>query len=194
MSTPRVMLDLDGVVYEWERTARYLLRRWYREQGRAIPYALDEVSTYHDHIENSVSAEAWSWLWTTGVTSGLFREGHMTTGAAEAVHRLAELAQIVVITKRPAAAVTDTLDWLAFRRWNIGEVHTLTRESDRKSDVRPLCDVYIDDSAHILADLMANTPGHVIAFAQPWNTDAPCHYRASGWDSLLEETARALSA
>lgn len=190
---PRIMLDLDGTVYQWERTARYLLRRWYLEQGLGVPEELSIPSTHYDYISTVVCPEAFQWLWSEGVERGLFRYGHIYTGASEAVHALAELGELHVITKRPPNAVNDTLDWLTFQRWPISNVITLTERGDKKSDVKPLCDVYIDDALEVLEDLHMNTSGaYVIAVDRPWNQGAPCDARAYSWDGVLEAARRAL--
>jgi hypothetical protein len=194
------MLDLDGTVYHWERTARYLLRRWYRDHGYPHPDGLDQVSTYYDHIRDVLTPDpygttAWRWLWDVdgGIKEGLFRGGHIYTGAAEAVHTLAKWGDVIVITKRPPAAVPDTIAWLAFQRWAISGVITLTGRDDLKSSVRPHCDVYIDDALDVLRDLSENTGGHVIAMDRPWNRAiAPGVQRAYDWDDALKFTKRAL--
>ena len=190
----RIMLDLDGTVYQWERTARYLLRRWYTENEMEIPEGLYEMSPHYDHIEDVCGAWAIEWLFTEGVERGLFRDGHIHTGAGEAIQELSEMGKIVVITKRPEAAVNDTMEWLAFRRWKISEFHMLTASDARKSDIKPECDVYLEDSAHILEDLVLNTSGHVIVMDRPWNQDAPAHYRAYSWDDVVDHVAKHLEA
>lgn len=198
---PRVMLDLDGTVYHWERTARYLLRRWYKERGYAHPEGLDRVSTYYDYISDvlkgdAYGSQAWRWLWDTtgGIKEGLFRGGHIYTGAAEAVHELAAVGDVIVITKRPPNAIPDTIAWLAFQRWAVSGIITLTGRDEQKSSVRPHCDVYIDDAEDVLLDLSENTGGHVIAMDRPWNqkVEVPSIERAYDWDEALRFAKHAL--
>lgn len=195
---PRVMLDLDGTVYQWERTARYLLRDYYADSRYGfIPPALYEASTHWDYIQDHVSEDAWSWLWTEGVRKGLFREGHIYTGAGEAIHELSQFARVVVVTKRPEAAVNDTLDWLSFRRWAISGFHFLTGEDEVKSSVTPHFEVYIDDSLDVMADLAANTDGHLLLVDRPWNRVAVEDLstrveRTWDWSDTIDKTRAAL--
>lgn len=198
---PRVMLDLDGVVYQWERTARYMLRRYYAERPGYgfIPGALRSPSKHWDWIQDNVDDEAWNWLWTEGVRKGLFREGHIYTGAGEAIHEMSEFANIVVVTKRPAQAINDTLEWLAFRRWQISGFHFLTEDADVKSSVQPEFEVYIDDSLAVMEDLNKNTSGTLIMPDRPWNRDEDDKHgllgkvwRAFDWNDVIDKTRLAL--
>lgn len=111
------MLDVDGVLYHFERTARYLLRTVKGYDN------LSEPSGSWDHIRERVSQKDWNWLWNHGVKLGLFRHGHLFTGAIEGVKALAEMGDVVIITHRPKSAVQDTLDWLAYNRFQIGRAH-----------------------------------------------------------------------
>ena len=196
---PRVMLDLDGTVYQWERTARYLLRRYYESTGYGYaPAALRTPSAHWDYIQQNVSADAWEWLWTEGVRKGLFREGHIYTGAGEAIHEMAKFASVIVVTKRPETAINDTLDWLAFRRWAISGFHFLTGEDEVKSSVTPHFEVYIDDSLDVHRELAANTNGHLLLVDRPWNRDgvdpdlALRVERAWDWADTIAKTRSAL--
>src|SRR5438093_1066807 len=76
---------------------------------------------------------------------GLFRYGHVVRGAVKGVRELAEIGDVVAVTSRPQNAVEDTLAWLLFMKLPLSGVHILSR-GEKKSSVRPTCDVYIDDN------------------------------------------------
>lgn len=191
----RIGLDIDGVMYQWDKTARYMLRNVLPNS----PYkgCLRDESPSWDFIEKSVQPEHWRWLWTEGVRLGLFRHGHLYPGTIEAVRRLAELGDVIVITHRPKSAVHDTLDWLAYQRLPISGVHLLTN-GEPKSDVRPHCDIYLDDRLENVSELVAARAGIVCLRMQPWNKTRPREHTydpipVPGWDEfihIVEEECR----
>lgn len=179
----RVGVDLDGCVYHWERTARYLLRRRRRELGLPPDPALDVVSPYFDYVKDVVDRDAWRWLWKEGITEGLFRYGHVYTGAPEAVRTIARAHDVVIITARPASAAVDTMDWIQFQRWPVVDLRLLTH-GEPKSSVP--CDVYIDDSAEVCEELCENADAFVIKMDRPWNKGARCHASTDDWSVVLD--------
>lgn len=168
-------LDLDGVTYHWERTARYLLRTY---RGCAN---LADYSQSWDWIEEQVSREDWAWLWDEGVKHGLYRHGHVVTGAIIGAKALCELGDVFLITSRPKFALKDTLDWLSLH-FNEVEFSGLNILSfgQLKSTVRPDCDVYIDDGDQNLHDL-TGAGKHVVLFDQPWNQEIHLPHNADLW-------------
>src|SRR3990167_1953190 len=110
----RIGVDLDGVCYKWSKTARYMLR----EMLPGSPYTregpMGQEADGYDYIQRNIAPEHWKWLWTEGVRLGLFRHGHIIKGAIEGVNALAaDGHDMIIVTHRPKAAVTDTLRWLA---------------------------------------------------------------------------------
>lgn len=181
---PRVGIDLDGCVYDFERTARYMLRAQfhYRKDG-----PMGSPSTHWDYIEEHVQPEEWQWLWNEGVKNGLFKHGHLFTGAIEGLKGLSYFGDLVVITHRPAKAVQDTLEWLAYNRFPLREVHILT-EQQPKSSVP--CDIYIDDGPHVLRELKANAyingiKSTVVRMERPWNSQSGGN-SVSSWDDAVQ--------
>mgnify|MGYP001587805304 CR=1 FL=1 len=85
----RIAVDMDGVCYEWERTARYMLRE-YRD-------VVTPESTAWDSIKDDIPREDWKWLWTWGVQQGLFRYGHMVTGARIGLQELVSQGHALAI-------------------------------------------------------------------------------------------------
>src|SRR5688572_21456774 len=158
----RIGLDLDGVVYNWDKTARYMLRtmRGYPKhdprcgedeefdlvikprKGAYPEYPcsgcapLAYPAKHWDYIKDNVKPEDEDWLWRDGVKLGLFRYGHLYSGAIEGVRELATIGDIVVITKRPKSAVQDTLDWLSYLKLPFAEIHMLHEPGAKKSAVK----------------------------------------------------------
>lgn len=119
------------------------------------------------------------WMWAEGVKLGLFRYGHVTTGAIVGVRKLAEQGhKLSVVTHRPAAAVQDTLDWLSYVRLPFTGVHILSNQ-EPKTTVD--WDLLIDDKPENIKQ--AEFEGRVgVLFDQPWNKDVDfMPIRAQGW-------------
>lgn len=160
----RIAVDLDGVVYKWSDTARWLLL-W--------KFGVEVGESQHwSYIEENVTEQQWAWLWQDdedgGIGRGLFRHGHCYKGSFEALKELDQIGDIVTITHRPKAALNDTLQWLAFHRVPTSAVHLLYRE-ESKSSVQPHCQVYVDDKMENCIDLFENTEGLVCLWDRPWN-------------------------
>lgn len=178
----RIALDLDGVVYQWDKTARYMLRTM-RGYENASP--LKHESPHWNHIEESVNPEDWDWLWHEGVELGLFRYGHLYPGSIEAVRELAEYGLVEVVTQRPVHATQDTLDFLSYLKLPFSAVHILHR-GQQKSTLR--ADLYIDDGPHVVTDVNANCPTAVVVLMdRPWNQEAQGAYvRAHSWERAVQ--------
>lgn len=171
----RLGVDLDGVGYAWDKTARFLLK-WHKE------YTLPPSSEW-DSIQNSISKEDWKWLWSDAITQhGLYRHGHILKGYKEALDLLAIKHKIVLITARPKIATIDTLDWLAFHRIPTQELHILGKEP--KSSIP--CDIYIDDGPHNLAELASNSEAKLICWDRPYNQGIDCDIRTNDWKVAIE--------
>ena len=165
----RIGLDIDGVLYKWDKTARYMLRKVLPDSPYRESNTLHVESQSWDYVQNKVRPEHWEWLWTEGVRLGLFRYGHLYPGTIQAVRELAKIGEVVLITHRPKQAVNDTLDWISFQRLPLAGVHLLTNQ-ERKSSVKPECDVYLDDKPENVSDLAAFTDARLIGLMRrPWN-------------------------
>lgn len=178
----RVALDLDGVCYEFDRTARFMIaRRLGYAQGKDLPWN-------HDEYNRGVDKEHWSWLFGQRQIDPLFRHGHLYRGAIEGVRELAKRNDVVVVTKRPRRATQVTLEWLAYNRLPVSEVHVL--QGLPKSSVP--CDIYIDDRIDVVQEILDNTNACVVLFEQPWNRTWPVELKrmfgrievADGWSDM----------
>jgi uncharacterized HAD superfamily protein len=187
----RVGLDIDGCMYKWDATARYMLC----DVLPNSPYkeVLQQESTSWNWIQGQVAPEHWQWLWTEGVRLGLFRYGHLYKGTIQAVRTLAARGhEVVLITHRPKSAITDTLAWLALLDLPISGLHILTNQ-EPKSLVEPQCDAYIDDKVENVEDFFLHTQAGLVALRdQPWNqhfkadTGIGGITRVKNWDEFLE--------
>jgi 5'(3')-deoxyribonucleotidase len=189
MTQPRIALDLDGVCYEWDKTARYMLRRWYFQRGRTIPPALYRPSPHWNALEEIVVPQAWDWLWRDGVRAGLFRYGHCVTGAIEGIQRLSHHErepEIHFVTARPREVYRDTADWLALMFDAVPHhLHFLRDKS------RFVADIYVDDSADNILTLHRRHPrAQLYLFRRLWSGSLETPPSDSivvvtGWDSLV---------
>lgn len=176
----RVICDLDGVVANFDDSARALLKE---HRGVDAP-----PSDGWDSIQSYCTDEDWGWLWAEGVELGLFRNCVPYAGAEPALRQLDRLVELAFVTSRPKAAIPDTLAWLGRYRFPVPELHVVC---DRpKSDVVPQADIYIDDGPHVIDDLRRNTHGLVLIFDRPWNRDAAEDeyrgvYRLKRWTDVV---------
>lgn len=174
----RLGLDLDGVIYNWSNTARFLLGEYRNE--------FPGESQNYDWIKDHISKESWDWLWGPGVKEhGLFRYGNLYKGAREFLLQIEPMFDCVVITSRPPSAVLDTMDWLAYQQLPVGEVHIVGHGAD-KSTVLPHCEIYLDDAIHNAEDIMVKTNALMVMPDKPWNQgyspdDFTRFYRGYSW-------------
>jgi uncharacterized HAD superfamily protein len=181
----RIMVYLDGVIYKWSDTARWLLEwKFGIEVGE---------STHWNHILEQTTEEQWKWLWSSekdgGIGRGLFRHGNCYKGSFEALKVLDEIGDLVIITHRPKAALKDTMDWISYNDIPAPTVHVMYRE-EPKSSVKPGCDIYVDDKFENVVDLFENTQGLVCLWDRPWNHDGQKHLPkeiqvVESWDQFI---------
>lgn len=189
-------LDLDGVVYDWDRTARYMIRRHIEERGEKPAPELYQSAQDWNWIKRYTPSQDWKWLWSDeGIEHGVYRYGNVITGAIEGVRELTSLGDVVAITARPKNAVHDTLAWLAmfFDKSPLAGI-VIQSDGQHKSDVMPTPDVYLDDGPHNLEDLLDHTPSYVVQYVQPWNQhwlprpDQAEHWlRATNWREVVSK-------
>jgi uncharacterized HAD superfamily protein len=174
----RVAVDVDGVQYEWDKTARYMLRT---HRGNTH---LTSESTHWNYIQDTVSEEDWDWLWTVGVDKGLFRYGHLVRGAIEGLRALVRDGQeLMVITARPKEAVRDTLAWLTLMDIPWNGIHILSN-GEPKTKIE--ADVLIDDKPENVmawAQMMGRTG---FLFSRAWNIAIPDHL-LKDWFRVVED-------
>jgi 5'(3')-deoxyribonucleotidase len=186
----RIGVDIDGVMYEWSKTARYMLREILPNSPYTKDGPLGVESQHWDYIQKHVAPEHWKWLWTEGVRLGLFRHGHMCPGTIEAIRKLSELGDIIVVTHRPAAAVADTLAWLSYQRLPLSGIHILTNQEPKSSVAK--CDVFIDDKPENCEDLAAIGTAACL-MDRPWNQHSSYSPRVYSWQDFEEKAIRTMA-
>ena len=166
----KIALDLDGVCYEWDKTARYMLRRRLTQQRRPIPTELFAESKHWNTIQEAVEPDDWAWLWSEGVELGLFRYGHCVRGSIEGVQELARIAEVHLLTARPTSlkARRDTNAWVNFM-FDMADIRGLHFEEVK---TKFPANIYIDDAPGTVRSL-ATQEKRVILFRRPWNDEVP---------------------
>lgn len=178
-------IDIDGVVYDWEKTARFLL-------GWRFGYDIPQ-STEWDSIEKAVKKDHWQWLWSAGVNKyGLFRHGDLIPGAIEAIVKLHHAGhEINFITATPtkagekeSEAIQDRQDWAWFhfsKRLGANGYKLFFEKVKSKVD----CDLYLDDKVENLKEL-TQAGKTAVCFDRGWNDVAvECAYRVFSWKGFV---------
>lgn len=174
-----VVVDLDGVCYEWSRTAMYMLRRY-----RGLSFQHSESQSW-DYIQENIPAEEWDWLWNEGVEQGLFRYGHMVKDcrwALEGIHSLGH--DIKICTHRPDTAVNDTLEWVTyhFKGIPLRDIRILSN-GEPKTVVSG--DILIDDKPSNIVQ-WAKGNREAILFSRPWNDKYQWAPVGNGWSDTVQ--------
>lgn len=175
----KIAVDLDGVCYEFQRTYRYMIREY---RGVEMP-PVDEFWTYWDAQMQYGTKQDHDWMWGGGVKKGLFRYGHMITGARRGLEALVrDKHKIIIVTHRPENAVSDTLEWagLYFKGIPLSGFHVISSQHPKTTIP---WDVLIDDKPENIQH--AEDAGRIgLLFNQPWNESARPAFRLSGWNNM----------
>lgn len=185
--TPRIGVDLDGVVYDWQGAFVYLANK---HLDAGLNTNLSWWKGWNAPDEH-LTVEEQDWLWTVGIDLGLFRYGHHLKGSVDGLREIAEIGELHVVTHRPRAALQDTLRFISNLPDVFSGVHFLTN-AEPKSSVG--LDVYLDDGPHVIGEVLdAGAKG--VVFDQPWNRVGCAHFphRAFGWDDVPERLKEALA-
>lgn len=186
----RLGIDLDGVLYDWDKTAHYMLA-----MRRGLMFREDLPWDFTQHWRG-IPREEWDWLWEPENIDPMFRHGHLYRGAIEFVYSLAELGELAVVTKRPKSAARVTRQWLDFH-W--GEPNKPSPFSDiyiigdsDKTSVPPF-DWFLDDNVDNLRALAITHKTYAVLMDRPWNHGVISGYydkRVRDFDEALESARR----
>lgn len=181
----RIVIDLDGPVYEYARTARYMINHYIRKPNE-LPLLPPVAEFWTEWWPKEISKEEWGWLNANGIKLGLFRYGHVTRGAIVGLRALHEAGHSLVVgTHRPEPAVPDTLAWLSYLNLPWSDVHILSNE-EPKTQING--DILVDDKpANILPWLKLGRSG--ILFDRPWNKQPSFSRRAYDWEAVIDHVA-----
>jgi 5'(3')-deoxyribonucleotidase len=178
-----IAFDLDGVVAEFVDT----FRRWVLEVRGGEPEDYPDPATYHLGEAWGMSHDEFEELLDAAAEAGIYASCEIAEGAAEGVRRVAQVAEVHLVTSRPAVphVIRDTLTWVA----GSGLVTTSVRMVRDKVTVD--VDVLVDDDPSVyrsLDDLGETVP---VIFDRPWNREF-CGRRVSSWagaaDALMMMT------
>ncbi len=179
MANLKLGIDLDGVVADF--TAGWM-RFYNREYGTQLRV---EDSTTWDGLVSLTHFESMSefWRWSADL-DGHSVFWHLDTfpGAVQALTQLdADGHHIAILTTKPRFAVHDTFEWLARHRIPTTEVHIL------EDKWRVECDVYLDDSPHVLPGLVRNRPDRTVCrYVRPWNDPVKGTVDVASFDDFRE--------
>lgn len=177
----RIAVDLDGVVYEWQRTYRYMMREY---RGVELP-PVEDFWFYWNAPDQFTTPEDRKWMWSEGVRRGLFRYGHMWKGARIGLEALRDAGYALsIVTHRPEQAVSDTLEWAALYLKDIPLYgFSILSNGEAKTDVP--WDILVDDKPENIDDALdAGREG--LLFDQPWNRNRETGCRVRGWSGVRE--------
>lgn len=167
---PTVGIDIDGVLYQWEPTARKILSE---RVGEPV-----SVSQNWDSIKEQVSDTDWKWLWASrGARRRVFSEGPAHDGAVEGVKELENHFYVALVTSRPRDVADLTMQWLAEREI---KPHLLVHVPSgmKKWEVAPRCAMYVEDNVDNCEGLTKNLGVTVWCPRRPWNKTY--HLRTEG--------------
>jgi 5'(3')-deoxyribonucleotidase len=173
----RLGIDLDGVVANFNRG---WMDRYNAEFGTNFTDDLvDNWDAALDLTHFGHPGRFWEWVADTRPT--IFRSLTTYPGALEALHRLAQDHEIIILSNKPPWAVSDTFCWIGEQGLPTREVHLL------RDKWLVECDIYLDDSPHLLPKLVRHRPGAVICrYARPWNDSVAGTHDIAGWDQFVE--------
>lgn len=161
----RIGLDLDGVVANWDATARMWLNQ---HKGYRFPVA--EPSPSWHYIESKVKPDDWRWLWTDAIKRGMFAELFTFPGAQSFVRALTQLGDVVVLTARPPDTFEDTLSW--WKENKFPRVTSWNFFSTGAEKVNVVVDYFIEDNLEYAVNYYKCGPRNnaaVILLDRPYN-------------------------
>ena len=173
----RIGVDIDGVVLEFQARWAELYAEYF---DRFVPYealrSYDALLT-ETHFEDMVEFNDWF------SRAGGWRDMPWIPGSRGGLDALVAGGHgITLVTARPRCAEFETKGW-----WHKLPLDCLLAFTDQKHEVD--CDLYIDDTKHVIESLVANGKKAVI-FDQPWNRStintAGSTVRAADWHQVVE--------
>ena len=178
----RLGIDLDGVVADFNQGWVDLHNQEFG--GSLSPDQVDRWDGLPEVAGFADMREFWAWASPKSHRPSIFRHLATYPGALEALRRLRRTHDVGVVTTKPQWAVHDTFAWLSEVRFPTTEVHI----TDDKETVD--CDVYVDDSPHVLARLVADRGDRLILrWVRPWNTELAGTLAVSSWADVERAVA-----
>jgi 5'(3')-deoxyribonucleotidase len=180
----RLGIDLDGVVADFNAG---WIRLHQQEFGSELhPEMVTTWDGLHELAGFADMNAFWRWARGNADRPSIFRHLDVYPDALETLHELDRAGhKVVIVTTKPRWARVDTFRWLADHEIPTAEVH-MTRH---KHEVD--CDVYLDDSPHVLRDLVRHRPGATVCrFVRPWNDPVAGAVDIGSWTAFHQLVAR----
>ncbi|WP_370325671.1 hypothetical protein [Euzebya sp.] len=180
----RLGIDMDGVIADFNAGWTH---HFNAQHGTDL--CADDVHSWDclPELAGLPDMEAfWDWARDLGDGRSVFRHLDPFPGAIEALHGLdAAGHDLVIITAKPDWSIPDTLSWLGDHRVPVREVHI------QHDKWRVEADVYLDDSPHVLRDLVRHHPDrHVLRFVRRWNAHLEGTTAVHDWDEVIDAVSR----
>ncbi|HSM43381.1 MAG TPA: hypothetical protein VK969_00030 [Acidimicrobiia bacterium] len=179
----RLGIDLDGVVANFTKGWMYFYNR---EFGTEL--VVEDSRNWGDLVDLTHFGDIDEfWNWSSDLDGrSVFWHLEPFPGAVEALHELHRAGHyIVVVTTKPAFAVSDTNEWISTHDLPAEEIHIL------EDKWLVPCDVYLDDGPHVLPGLVENRPeATVCRYVRPWNRPVPGAVDVEDFDEFREVVGR----
>jgi hypothetical protein len=165
----RLGIDLDGVTADWRGTVlRYI----------GIDPKTTAATTWDSIFADAgmTPTELFNWC----QREHIFAKCDPIDGAVDAIRLLeAQGHDVVFVTHRPLWSWKDTGVWLADHLGHGRQTYYVPDKSDAR------CDIYLDDSPHVLADLRKKAGVRVVRFKQPWNAKSKAWRSVDTWPEFV---------
>lgn len=184
MRYQRIGLDMDGVLYNWERAVRNLVME---RTGQEVP-----LSTSWDFLKQTIGPETWRWVWKPEQVVRMFSEGRAYPGAVAGALALRGLAdQLYILTSGPFVSTSAKVGWL--EKVGIRYNRFVRLEMGTPKTVVP-CDLYVDDGPHVAEQVVrARFDTRLILVDRTYNREVEDHpriTRARGWAEVVRSAQK----
>ena len=163
-SSPIVGVDIDGCLYPFDVAARTLLAL----DGVDVPQG--DVAEKWNHLASQVTAEEWESIWAKHRRE-VMDSAPPYPGSIKALHRMEQIARLVLLTHRPRDVAHATMRWLAKYGINPSMLIHASGES-KASYVREMHMLaFIDDRSETVREVIEETDTVVWMPRRGWNED-----------------------
>jgi uncharacterized protein len=174
----RLGIDLDGVVCDFNAG---WMRLHMEEFGSELkPEMVVSWNNLHELGGFADMPAFWRWAQATEDRPSIFRHLEPYPEAVSTLYALRDAGhRIVILTAKPRWAIPDTLRWIADHELPTEEIHIRYRKFGVE------CDVYLDDSPIVLADLVRHRPNAATCrMIRPWNDPVAGATDITDWRSF----------
>jgi len=179
----QLYVDIDGVVYSWDRAASDLLRRL---TGKVLTFP----SPSWNSLEKEAGKAAWREMWDDHLDE-LFTSGPAIFGAIDALYKLAQHYEVTLVTSRPKEALAATEAWLQRYGAEYDHLELCGRHSSKPEMLPDPPDFFIDDKPKNILEAQAPPwnlrDDQVFVFPALYNKDFDHPSKVSGWGEIVEK-------